>query len=252
MNDPLKKFVEAHREEFDDLQVPAHLFSEIKSKLPGHPIKKNGGVTRLLWTKIAIAASILLVIGIGFWRSNDSTQYLATDKSTPIAKRNALPVQVEEPKVEFVAHELRNNKKSIRQKKSLPVDLLALYEKMSDSTSASTRLAAILALQKSNIINYDIVDRLTNTLNHDASSNVRLAALNLMSKYAGDSYVNNAFMLSLSNQTDPLLQMGLMDLLRQTNNPKLDDRLYALATDPNTLNEVKDQAYSILLAQNKL
>ncbi|RZL31261.1 MAG: hypothetical protein EOP00_35305 [Pedobacter sp.] len=201
--------------------------------------------------KWLVAASVLLLVSITYLVVNKDANEGAR---SPQVVKNTSPTRTEKV-IDDAIETVKTTPKvatTKSKKKNTSFNILAVYQDLTDSTSASTRLAAILKLQKSEVISYDIIDRLSNTLNHDSNSNVRLAALNLMSKYAQDSYVNNAFMQSLSNQKDPLLQLGLMGLLSQTNNPKLDDKLYALANDPTTLSEVKDQAYLILLNQNKL
>ena len=256
MNDPLKKYIQDNRDDFDNLEPSADIFLRLKRELKETP-KENKGVIRLLVNhKWLVAASILITFSLTYLLFTNDRQNKA--ENAPQVVKNLLPdAPISVPDNTDNANQVNSVKAPVRvarkaKKLSKNFDMLALYHKLTDSTSASTRLAAILSIQKSNNISYDVIDKLTQTLNHDSNSNVRLAALNLMSKYVQDSYVNNVFMLSLSNQKDPLLQLGLMELLRQTNNPKLDDKLYALANDPATLSEVKDQAYLILINQNKL
>ncbi len=252
MNDPLKKYIQDNRDDFDNLEPSAQIFLKLKEELQVTPKEKTTIISFLNRQKWVVAASILITLSLSYllFKKDQVSQDISTPKivkrssptNTDKVVNDAMEIVEKMPRVVAVKHKTEHTS----------INLLAVYRDLTDSTSASTRLASILELQKSTIISYDIIDRLTNTLNHDSNSNVRLAALNLMSKYAQDSYVNNAFMLSLSNQRDPLLQLGLMELLSQTDNPKLDDKLYALANDPNTLSEVKDQAYLILLNQNKL
>ncbi len=257
MNDPLKKYIQDNRDDFDNLEPSADILFKLKKELKNVPNTKKGTVRLMVNYKWLVAASILITMSITYLLLNNNTQHKST--STQQFVKGKLPSISNEHKKDFqakTANEIIKTETKVAKKRfkkqAREVDILAAYRDLTDSTSASTRLAAILSIQKSTIISYDIIDRLAKTLNHDPNSNVRLAALNLMSKYAQDSYVNNAFMLSFSSQKDPLLQLGLMELLSQTNNPKLDDKLYALAIDPTTLSEVKDQAYLILLNQNKL
>ncbi|MEJ5995325.1 hypothetical protein WG904_12940 [Pedobacter sp. Du54] len=251
MNDPLKKYVQEHRDDFDTLEPSADILFKLKKELNQGPKEKTGMMRLIVNQKWLVAASVLLILSITYYFiTNDNHQSI----KTPQIVKNVTPNRSEAVINEAVEMNKITPKIAVKKHKKQPkgIDMLSAYHDLTDSTSASTRLAAILKIQKSNKISYDVIDKMTATLNHDSNSNVRLAALNLMSKYAHDSYVNNAFMLSLSNQKDPLLQLGLMELLKQTDNPKLDDKLYALATDPTTLSEVKDQAYFILLNQNKL
>lgn len=255
MNDPLKKYIEENRDDFDNLEPSADIFLRLKRELKEMPQEKKGVIRVLTNYKWLVAASVLITLSVSYVLfTNDAPNKKIND---PQFVKNLTPnISVKDrntsAKIQSAKLETPEIVTKKTKKRSKSTDMLTIYHNLMDSTSASTRLAAILNLQKSNNISYDVIDKLVQTLNHDSNSNVRLAALNLMSKYAQDSYVNNAFMLSLSNQRDPLLQLALMELLHQTNNPKLDDKLYALANDPTTLAEVKDQAYLILINQNKL
>lgn len=263
MNDQLKKFVDDNRDDFDHLEPSATIFQKIKGELKNTPQKEEKkSKPRLVANyKWLVAASLLIVTCVTYLTVNRNNN--KTDNQLVITKKPVIQKEVEDgvnstieaPKpllakttAKISAASTKNNALKI----SNFIDMPEVYANLKDSTSASTRLAAILKIQNSGVINYDIIDNLSKTLNADANSNVRLAALNLMSKYAQDSYVANAFLQSLVNQKDPLVQLGLIELLRHTNNPKLDDRLYALANDPTTFEAVKDQAYLVLLNQNKL
>lgn len=250
MNDHLKKYVQENRDDFDNLEPSADIFLRLKKELKQTPKEKKGIILVLANHKWLVAASVLITLSLTYLLlSKNTIQNINTQQ---VVKTTAPEIHKEIIKDEAKVVTTPTYAKRTFKKRAMQNDVFAVYRDLTDSTSSSTRLAAILSIQKSNNISYDVIDKLTQTLNHDSNSNVRLAALNLMAKYAQDSYVNNAFMLSLSNQKDPLLQLGLMELLRQTNNPKLDDKLYALANDPTTLAEVKDQAYLILINQNKL
>jgi len=127
-----------------------------------------------------------------------------------------------------------------------------LYAQLADSTSASNRLSAILSIDDKANVSYDLFQKLASTLNHDGNSNVRLAALGVMKKYTGDAYVSSLLVSSLNTQLDPMVQLELVNILGKMEHLKIEDKLYALASDPNTFDAVKDEAYNILLNQNKL
>lgn len=259
MNDQFKKYIDENRDEFDHLEPSAAVFQKIKSKLNTAPQKgeKKGVIKFALNYKWVVAASVVVTMFITYFMLNNNSEVIK-DKTTQITN-TTLPQAKNEiaisdiPKTSNIKYSYAQNTKQKSAVKDLKdIDLNAVYTELNDSTSSSTRLAAILKIQNANVINYDIIDKLSKTLNADGNSNVRLAALNLMSNYAQDSYVANAFLQSLVNQKDPLVQLGLIELLKHTNNPKLDDKLYALTNDPTTFEAVKDEAYLVLLNQNKL
>lgn len=260
MNDQLKKYIEDNRDDFDHLEPSAAVFLNIKNQIKQQPEQKKGLINLIVNHKWLAAACILIVFSISYLLLNNNEKTnkpeLAKNKTTeekPISKPQN---KVEEKQLDQINKiEVKTAKTNLKRparahKKS--IDMSSIYIELADSSSASTRLAAVLKIQKSEVMSYDIIDNLAKTLNNDANSNVRLAAFNLMSHYRQDNYVANLFLQSLEKQKDPLLQFGLIDMLRQFNSPKLDERLYALANDPYTLSEVKDQAYLVLLNQNKL
>jgi hypothetical protein len=132
---------------------------------------------------------------------------------------------------------------------SQPQSLLA---QLADSSSSSNRLAAILQIKKKGTLSNYEIDRLASSLNHDSNSNVRLAALDILGIYSKDKYVSSLLVSSLGTQSDPMVQLGLVSLLGNMEHLKIEEKLYALAADPNTFGAVKDEAFSILLNQNKL
>ncbi|MCY1522629.1 hypothetical protein D9M68_574910 [compost metagenome] len=256
-NDPLKKFVQEHRDDFDELTPDAEIFGRLQNKWSAlqHttvPQKKLFSFRpSFLW---GAAATLLIMLSVTFYLSvHQQDGKKNTIKSAPHLtsnKRNA-PNTKDRETTAFIS----NGKEAKKTAKKLnrPVfNWEKCYADLIDSASASKRLAAILEIEKSNLMSYDLIHRLSKTLNNDGNSNVRLAALNVMSKYIQDREVMSTFMQSLSHQRDPAMQLAVMDLVSQMDDPKLDDHLYALVNDPDTYPVVKDQACFILLNQNKL
>jgi len=258
-NDPLKKYIAEHREQFDHLEPDEAVFNRIKATLNIPAVQPKKNIRLYNRTRWMIAASLLILIPaayIGF--HNDLSVSKTVSPKVAVTKSDITEPEriadVSSPAGELVTTTAKAPIRKIKRthtKQSLP-DMGKIYTDLTDSTSASRRLAAILEIEKSNLMSYDLIHRLSETLNNDANSNVRLAALNVMSRYLQDSEVMNACILSLDQQTDPTLQLALILLLRQTSHPKLDDTLYALANDPATFSVVKNQAYLTLLDQNKL
>lgn len=242
-------------------------------------------------TKWALAASVFLAVTAGYFlyqHKNEETGKLKTE--LPVSAKNTDRIRTEaagetntgtaENKVAEQEHRTAENRMAALKGRSndarngrkvkekvpgnmQPVEKDAdlaqlnnpqrdLYADLADSTSASIRLSAILEIGKTRRINITSLNSLAGILNHDPNSNVRLAALDVMGQYAQDRQVSSLLVQSLSTQTDPLVQLGLIGLLGKLQNVKIDDRLFALAEDPNTLGAVKDEAYAVLLNQNKL
>ncbi|MCZ4223811.1 hypothetical protein [Pedobacter rhodius] len=260
MNDPIKEFVEQNRAAFDELEAPPFNLEAFKERLNPAQGKKTKRI--LLHTKWLVAASVLIVLGTTFLMLKEYNKSSDTDKlANSIHKK---PVKIkpavkhEEIKIaSLVTPEARPIVAEVYKKPNLKKHLESdpqpdSYAKLSDSSSSSIRLAAILDIEKSGQISNDVLDRLAKTLNHDENSNVRLAALSVLEKYSYDAHVAALLIHSLSIQNDPLVQLGLVSLLGKMKNLNINDKLYALAYDPNTFGAVKDEAYSILLKDDKL
>lgn len=260
MNDQLKKYIEDNRDDFDHLEPSAAVFLNLKNQIKQQSKQKKGLMTLIISHKWLAAACVLIVFSISYLLLNNnektSKTELAKNKTEEEKSISKPQNKVEEKQLDQI---IKSEVKTVKTKFKKParahhksIDMSTIYRELADSSSASTRLAAVLKIRKSEVMSYDIIDNLAKTLNNDTNSNVRLAAFNLMSHYRQDNYVASLFLQSLEKQKDPLLQLGLIDMLSQFNSPKLDERLYALANDPYTLSEVKDQAYLVLLNQNKL
>jgi hypothetical protein len=264
MNDDLKKYIQDHRDEFDHLEPSPAVFNQIRAELKAMPKSKKGVLQLIGNYKWAVAASFTvmmfgayLIINSKLTPKTNPAQQLVKKEVPQNSEKNTVPPVAQKAMVAHQNTPVKNAVKPDRlntERSKMPetIDLPALYANLADSSSASTRLAAILKLKESTAINNDMIDRLAKTLNNDPNSNVRLAVLDLMGNYVQYGYVTQVFIQSLVHQSDPSVQLELIQLLAQTNDAKLDEKLYALANDPSTLSAVKDQAYLVLLNQNKL
>jgi HEAT repeat protein len=86
------------------------------------------------------------------------------------------------------------------------------------------------------------VQVLINTLNFDPNTNVRLAACEALYRLRADPRVGEAFVHSLPIQTDPNVQITLIELLVALRDPRAVPSLERLARRPDALPVVRDQA----------
>ena len=87
-----------------------------------------------------------------------------------------------------------------------------------------------------------VVQVLINTLNFDPSPNVRLAAANALYRLRADARVGEAFTQSLTIQTDPNVQILLIELLVNMRERRAAEPLEQLAQKPDALPAVRQQA----------
>lgn len=275
MNDPIKDFVEQHRGEFDHLEAPVLHLDQLKKRIQSFPEVQKRSLSMLNGNKWLVAASILMTLTCAwfFFYSTDKGEadvQLAGQKTTtapqtpvnrgrtnnspdPIAGNSVVIGKTEAKrlsvaKVNSVAKVLK-----IKQEVGkVNVPAQDRYARLKDSTSASSRLLAILEIEKEDRIDDELLQMLALTLNHDKNTNVRLAALSLMEKVNHDGHVSSLLVSSLDKQDDPIVQLGLVSILGKMENIDIGNKLESLASSPDTFAAVRDEAYSILLKQNKL
>lgn len=280
MIDQVKKFVEENREAFDHLEPSAHVLEALQNRLKNKTLLEQPRVeivekkTVPLYKKAVwlVAASILLALSTTYILYHQEIkpvgfdQQLANQRRPKAAAENpsgknsdqtnrAETVQLQKTVVSTRSHQLKKVDvflKSTRREAPAERWTKDLYAHLRDSSSASVRLSAILEIDRSHLMHKETLDSLAKTMNNDSNSNVRLAALNVIGQYEGNEYATSLLVKSFSTQDDPIVQLGLVSLLREIENVKIEHRLFALVEDPNTFAAVKDEAYTVLLSQNKL
>ncbi|RDC55974.1 HEAT repeat domain-containing protein [Pedobacter chinensis] len=264
MNDQIKDFVNKNREEFDHLEAPAFDMERFKRTRVPQSRPKFKIVSLFNKAKWVIAASVMIAVGIVWFSFYQQKPTLgetysqnkaakSTDErdenKTLDSSASATDTKNEARQVTF-AHV--NKVEKMKIKALTPEKQLQEYQALKDSSSASVRLLAILEIEKSGKVSNQVLDMLSQTLNHDGNTNVRLAALGVLQKYSFDGYASSLLVNSLSRQDDPIVQLGLINLLGKMKNVKIDEKLYAIANNPETFAAVRDEAYNVLLNQDKL
>lgn len=84
-----------------------------------------------------------------------------------------------------------------------------------DNPSATERLRAVGYTKELPVPNARVVAALLGTLNQDANVNVRLAALEALTPLAHDPTVRLGLVHALVQQTSPLVQVALADVMAQ-------------------------------------
>ncbi|MFC3199944.1 hypothetical protein ACFOET_20155 [Parapedobacter deserti] len=269
MNDPIKKFIQKHRDEFDHLEPSDLVLDRLRSQLnPTPPPVKRGYFQRYTGAKWLAAASLLLGLLCVYWlldRSDVNTlseprlaQQPAQQPTQQVILKDTptvVPLAAEQAEARPAAQEEPVQKKSTVRTAAterLAAQPSPLASRLADSSSASKRLAAILEIEQSRRMDDQLVALLAETMNRDNNTNVRLAALDVLSQHLHEPKVAHIFTVSLTTQDDPLVQLGLVKIIGQLDNMDVEETLFALVRDPYTFAAVKDEAYAVLLRQNKL
>lgn len=109
--------------------------------------------------------------------------------------------------------------------------------------STSDRIKAVNLTQEMQKIDSDVLDVLIKTMNEDRSANVRLAAVNALSRHTRNDKVKASFIETLSKQNDPSVQIELINILSNIKESDAINEFDKLIEDESTLKFVKDEAY---------
>ncbi|MCF0073903.1 HEAT repeat domain-containing protein [Dyadobacter sp. CY261] len=176
---------------------------------------KQGPVRRLGGWLIRIAAGLtLLIIGFGAgWVFQSKTE----SGRSLMALSGQEPTEVAEMK-KVLAFEQMNN------------------------TSASERIQAVNHSYEISEVDSDITRLLINTLNFDPNINVRLAACQALTHFANETEVKEALIQSLAIQTDPNIQISLIESLVAIKEKRAVEQFRQLARSQEVLDVVRLKA----------
>lgn len=122
-----------------------------------------------------------------------------------------------------------------------------MLKMLDNQNSASQRLMGATAAFNSTKPDDEIVSALVRTLNEDANTNVRIAALEALGKFHAQPHVRKALIDALSTQKDPLVQIALIRLMVQMKESGITEQLKDITNDDDVLPAVKDEAHAGLL-----
>jgi anti-sigma factor RsiW len=120
-------------------------------------------------------------------------------------------------------------------------EVMALLE---NEFSASQRIQGVSVAYEMSKPDDEIVTVLVKTFNHDPNTNVRLAALDALSKFSSEEGVRKSLIESLSTETDPIIQIALIRLMVEMKERTVIQQLEKIAKDSRTIKAVKTEAYS--------
>ena len=106
---------------------------------------------------------------------------------------------------------------SVQEVKRLDTEVQGLRQTVAlsllDRQSANSRLEGISWVSRVERPDGDLVSALLTALDRDPNTNVRLAALDALEKFAGEPAVRKALVDALPHQDSPLVQIALIDAL---------------------------------------
>jgi hypothetical protein len=239
---------EACRQEAEELQELMRTMAGHEIRLPGPGLRENfqlmlqselnmvvadkllhegdaeGGhgqapVIRKSFSVWNVAAAVVLLvggIGIGLWVSSRKVSSPNPNPNTP--------------------EQLAAMQKEIKEMKEV------LMFSLIDNESASQRIKAVSYTEEMSNPDQKVINALVSTLNHDKNINVRLAALYSLGSWADNQMVRDSLVASLPKQTEPLIQVMLINLLAEKKDSRIVAPVQEILSNKKTLPVVKDAA----------
>jgi Ca2+-binding EF-hand superfamily protein len=176
------------------------------------PANKTGRVATLPRRIWQVAAALVLLLG-GAW-AGAALQH----------KKDSQP------------NEMASLQKEVKEMKEM------LLFSLIDDESASQRIKAVSYAEEMSNPDEPVINALINSLNNDKNANVRLAALYSLSRWADRLNVRDSLVLSLPKQTEPIVQIVLINLLAEKRETRAISPIKAILSNDKALKEVKEAA----------
>lgn len=136
------------------------------------------------------------------------------------------------------------NESNTRRIQAMEAQVNSLMQMMHNNVSASQRLQGVNVAMTMEKADDEIIDVLVTMMNEDPNSNVRLAALDALARFVDEPHVRKHIIDALSKQTDPVVQIALIQLLVKIREKEVVNDLRKIVDDEETIQAVKDEAYS--------
>lgn len=144
----------------------------------------------------------------------------------------------------FISQQRQQSAEVAALKKQMEETQQFIVSKLDDVHSPGNRILGVHAAYEIKDPGHDIVDALIKVMNDDPNSNVRLAAVEALARFHNEPKVRNELIKGLSTQTDPVVQMALIQLMVQMKEKAAVKPLQKLTEDESVLPAVKDEAYA--------
>jgi hypothetical protein len=185
----------------------------LKAEMEDQKEAKTIFFSPMIFRAAAAIALVLSGVAIGYWINRNQQQ----EKEMMVLKQ-----QMEEVKSTMLAQ-------------------------LNNQESASQRMIGVSVAYEMDKADDEIVNALVKTMNGDGNTNVRLAALDALSKFHNEPQVKKALIKSLASQKDPVVQIALIQLLVKMKEKGVVNDLKRIVDDSKTMKAVKDEAYTGLL-----
>jgi hypothetical protein len=127
-----------------------------------------------------------------------------------------------------------------------------VMSRLDNEQSATQRILGVMTANEADHADDEIVSVLIRTMNADPNSNVRIAAVEALGKFHREPNVKAALIKSLGTQTDPVVQIALIQLMVQMKEKGAVESMERITQDEKVLQAVKDEAYAGVLKLSEI
>ncbi len=166
-----------------------------------------------IYRAAAAIGFVFMIFGIGYWVNKNQQQAL----------------------------ELANLKNEMEATKKMLMTML------DNRQSASQRVQGATIAYTISKPDNEVVNALAKAMNEDPNTNVRLAALEALTKFYQEEHVRRILIKSLSDQKDEVVQMALIQVLVKMKEKGIIKELEKISRDTQVLKAVKDEAFTGIL-----
>lgn len=118
-----------------------------------------------------------------------------------------------------------------------------VLQSLDNQQSASARLQGVNVAYSVDKADDAILKALVRTLNNDKNTNVRLAAMEALARFSDQPGVMAALLSSMEKQTDPIVQINLINLMVSLKEKGAVGKLQEIIQSDSTQQAVKDEAH---------
>lgn len=249
MSSELENYIRNNLDELDRKKPAPSVLNRILEEMGSSKNKRPAGILlsfRLL--KWAAACLLVMACGIAVWYANKQPQD-THGATTNIPQTGPLPAPKTDPviqsPIDIVDKQFATPKKIVVRK--VKKEKTELLSGLSNMQSAASRINAVASASRMKNKDNEVVDVLVQTLNNDPNANVRLAALDGLTRFHREAYARRKLAASLNKQQDPLVQINLIDLLTSMRELSILSDLDRIVNDENSNKAVKDVAWAGIL-----
>lgn len=144
----------------------------------------------------------------------------------------------------WMRKDLQHQERLAKIEEELEASKQLIMTMLGNDFSPSQRMQGVSVAYELNKPDDEIVRALIHTFNNDPNTNVRLAALDALSKFNEEADVRQALIEALATQKEPVILISLIQLLVEMKEKTVVHQLEKMTQDEQIMKAVKDEAYS--------